>query len=255
MAKTARTAVELCGIERRLPSARFSGLLSAANASKRRNSTMRRGSRKPGHGLLVMLSLAVCLPKISEQSIAPVIGRSMPLDRTRLEPRPGLSSERGGEHDLETRLCSLAAAANSAAGRSCDRPSLQARCDDPMVECERWISQIDKRLAGLQMLSSIVEAEEMLAGGRASEKTGAKDAAQCVDEEEQAEIRAMLEEMQRQRDFAKTAAGREVLLLDRGLEGEEAAERDYDDLAQEHERQEERAVSRVQCPVSEIEYE
>lgn len=182
----------------------------------------------------------------------------MPLDRTRLEPRPGLSSERGAEHDLETRL--LAAAANSAAGRSCDRPSLQARCDDPMVECERWISQIDKRLAGLQMLSSIVEAEEMLAGGRASEKSGAKDAAQGIDEEEQAEIRAMLEEMQRQRDFAKTAAGRRVSLLaanghDRGLEGEEAAERDYDDVAQEHERQEERAVSRVQYPVSEIEYE
>ena len=198
-----------------------------------------------------MLSMAVFLPEVSEQSIAPVMGRSMPLERARPQSSgpcvPGISSELDAEHILEPRLCSFAAA-RSAVGRSRDRLEPPARGDDPMVECERWISQIDKRLAGLQMLSSIVEAEEMFEGSRLSQKSGGKDALEGVDEEEQSEIRAMLEDMQRERDFEKTAAGKGVVLLaaqDQSLEGDEANEKEYDDLAQDHKKQQERAVTRV----------
>lgn len=174
---------------------------------------------------VAVVSLAMCLPEVSEQSIAPVIGRGVAMERGALT---GLGGARAG----------------LTSAREAGRLDMHARGRDPIVECERWISQIDSQLAGLQRLSSIVEAEEMLAG--CDPECGSGEAPQGVDYEEQEEIRAMLEAMHRERESEQSAVGRDVLLLtahDRAREGDEAVDKEDDEGELERERQQEMAVN------------
>jgi len=174
---------------------------------------------------VAVVSLAMCLPEVSEQSVAPVIGRGGALESASLT---GLGVARAG----------------LSSAREASRLDMHARGRDPIVECERWISQIDSQLAGLQRLSSIVEAEEMLAGCNPQGSVGAEGLS--VDYEEQEEIRAMLEEMHREGESKQSAMGRDVLLLaahDRALEGDEATDNECDKDALERERQQEMAVN------------
>ena len=228
---------------------------------------------RSGAGSVGLLALAMCLPKAAELSSAPsVMTRGVALERG-YPPLPVLSGVRRGSKciggpcplvddgfapsapddvmsvlldahaaagDLRPDAFAVASAAVSGQLRqgSCALGSdvsgrRGGRLDAGALDYERWFSELDAQLAGLQRLNALAQPDSACSGV----------AGHGEDEEEQAEIAAMLEAMRRERALRRKmqrVVGTEALLLaSKGdaLPYDEHVVREHDKLERELERE------------------